>query len=222
MLSCGPLGQWPAPAGSEDSTSLWAKAPAPLKTRPKTERPQVEVCSREELRAWLSQHHGDADSVWLVTWKKGTAHYLPRAECVEELLCWGWIDSTPKKVDDTRTAILVAPRKPKSAWSKVNKQHVAAARRSGAMTEAGEAAIAVAKDNGMWSFLDRVERLEVPPDLAEALGKLRERWDAYPASVRRGTLEWIETAKTEATRAKRIAGTADNAAAGKRPPPYER
>jgi uncharacterized protein YdeI (YjbR/CyaY-like superfamily) len=74
----------------------------------------------------------------------------------------------------------------------------------------------------MWSFLDDVERGEVPDDLAAALGELRPAWDAWPRSVTRGTLEWIKTAKTEATRARRIADVAQSAAAGLRPAPFRR
>ena len=183
---------------------------------------RVEVRSRDDLRSWLAERHADGRSIWLVTWKKGSEHYIERDDVVQELICWGWIDSVPKKVDAERTAVLAAPRQPKSAWSGISKKHVAAARRSGVMTEAGEAAVAVAKENGMWTFLDDVERLEVPDDLGAALGEARETWDDFPPNVRRGALEWIKTAKTEATRAKRIAGTADNAKLGKRPPPFNR
>lgn len=85
------------------------------------------------------------------------------------------------------------------------------------MTPAGEAAITVAKENGMWSFLDDVERLEVPEDLAAALGPARDVWDAYPRSVKRGMLEFIKTAKRAETRSKRIADLVEDAAAGLRP-----
>ncbi|MEL6888831.1 MAG: hypothetical protein AAFO86_08985 [Pseudomonadota bacterium] len=85
---------------------------------------------------------------------------------MEELLCWGWVDSVTRRVDHERSSYRISPRNPNSAWSAVNKAKVAAARASGAMTPAGEALIAAAKANGMWHFLDDVERLEVPDDLA--------------------------------------------------------
>ena len=94
----------------------------------------------------------------------------------------------------------ISPRSPRSAWSGVNKAHAGAARAEGRMTPAGEAAIAAAQANGMWSFLDDVERLEVPDDLAQALGPARAAWDAYPDTVKRGTLEWIKTARRAPTR----------------------
>lgn len=184
--------------------------------------PRVEVRSRAELRAWLAANHAAGLSVWLVTYKKHLPEYLPYGDMIEELLCWGWIDSQTRGVDADRTSVLVAPRNPKSAWSAINKAKVEAARASGAMTEAGERLVRIAQENGMWAFLDDVERLEVPADLAAALGALREGWDAYPRSVRRGTLEWIKTAKGADTRAARIAGVVASLEAGLRPPPFRR
>jgi len=104
----------------------------------------------------------------------------------------------------------------------VNKAHVDRARASGAMTESGEALIAAAQANGMWTFLDDVERLEVPDDLAAALGADRPVWDGWPRSVRRGTLEWIKTAKRPETRAKRVSDVKNSATAGLRPSPFRR
>jgi uncharacterized protein YdeI (YjbR/CyaY-like superfamily) len=101
------------------------------------------------------------------------------------------------------------------------KAHVEQARESGAMTPAGEAKIAIALANGQWSFIDEVDRLEVPADLAEALAQGgAAEWGACPPSVKRGTLEWIKTAKTAPTRAARIAGVAQAATTGLRPPPF--
>ena len=182
----------------------------------------VEVKSRADLRAWLAENHDMSPSVWLVVYKKHTDHYLPLGEAITELLCWGWIDSATRKVDEDRSAFRIAPRNPKSAWSAVNKAKVEEARAAGQMTPAGEAAIAAAQANGMWSFLDDVERLEVPEDLCKALGDLHSIWDDYPRSVKRGTLEWIKTAKTQPTREKRISDVAASAADGLRPSPFRR
>ncbi len=184
--------------------------------------PDVEVRARADLRAWLAENHGRSASVWVVIWKKHTAHYVPFGDLVEELLCWGWVDSRTRGVDQDRSSVLIAPRNPQSAWSAVNKAKVEAARASGAMTPAGEALIAAAKANGMWHFLDDVERLERPADLTEALGGAQGAWDAWPRSIRRATLEWIKTAKTPETRARRIAETAAAAREGRRPAPFAR
>ncbi len=184
--------------------------------------PILTIRSRAELRAWLAAHHAEPGPVWLASFKKHHADYLPYEPMVEELLCWGWIDSVTRALDADRSMILIAPRNVKSAWSAINKAHVERARQSGAMTPAGEAKIAAALANGQWSFLDDVERLEVPDDLAAALGDLRPGWDAYPRSVRRGTLEWIKTARTPGTRSKRVADVTTSLAAGLRPSPFRR
>ena len=186
------------------------------------ETPRVEIRSRDDLRGWLAEHHAASRTVWLVTWRRGTPHHLPWPEIVRELICWGWVDSLPRKLDEGRTMLRISPRSPRSAWSGVNKAHVEAARADGRMTPAGEAAIAAAQANGMWAFLDDVERLEVPDDLARALGPARGAWDAYPDSVKRGTLEWIKTARRAPTRDRRVAEVARAAAAGERPPPSAR
>jgi uncharacterized protein YdeI (YjbR/CyaY-like superfamily) len=185
-------------------------------------RALVTVASRAALRAWLEAHHRQTDGVWLATFKKHHPDHLPWLEAIEELICFGWIDAVTQRVDADRSAHLVAPRKPGSAWSAVNKEIVARMRAGGWMTKAGEAAIAVAERNGMWTFLDDVERLEVPEDLGLALGELREVWEAYPRSVKRGTLEWIKTAKTAPTREKRIADVVESAGAGLRPSVFRR
>ncbi|MEL6586436.1 MAG: YdeI/OmpD-associated family protein [Pseudomonadota bacterium] len=185
-------------------------------------RDMVTVTNRAELRAWLAAHHSDGSAIWLATYKKHHRNHLPWIEAVEELLCWGWIDAVVRKVDADRSAHLVAPRKVTSAWSALNKDLVAKARASGAMTHAGEAVIAEAEANGMWTFLDDVEAGRVPDDLDAALGPLRNVWDAYPKSVRRRTLEWIKTAKTAPTRAKRIADVVTSARNGLRPSPFRR
>jgi uncharacterized protein YdeI (YjbR/CyaY-like superfamily) len=183
---------------------------------------EVEVKSRAELRAWLAENHTRTEGVWLVVYKKHTDHYLPWGEAVSELLCWGWVDSVTRKVDADRSSYRIAPRNPKSAWSAVNKAKVEEVRAAGLMTPAGEALIAVAQANGMWDFLDDVERLERPDDLTAALGDLVPVWDDYPKSVKRGTLEWIKTAKTEATRRKRIADVVSSAQSGLRPSRFRR
>lgn len=185
-------------------------------------RPLVTVASRAQLREWLSRNHTQSDAIWLGTFKKHHPDHLPWVNAVEELLCWGWVDAVVTKVDADRSAHLVAPRKESSAWSAVNKALVDKARAAGAMTLSGEMKIKAAQDNGMWTFLDDVEAGHLPDDLQTALGDLRREWDLWPRSVTRGTLEWIKTAKTEATRKRRIADVVDSAAQGLRPSPFRR
>ena len=181
------------------------------------------VRSRAGLRGWLEQHHAGPGPVWLASYRKHHPDCMPYEPQVEELLCWGGINSVTCALDADRSMILIAPRRVTSAWSAINKAHVDRARASGAMTPAGEARIAAAIANGQWTFLDDVKRLEMPPDLAAALESGgRAAWDACPRSVKRGCLEWIKTAKTAPTRASRIAEVAKDAASGLRPRLFRR
>jgi uncharacterized protein YdeI (YjbR/CyaY-like superfamily) len=186
--------------------------------------PVVTIRSRADLRDWLVAHHAESGTVWLCIHKKPSPDHVPYVVVVEELLCWGWIDSLPRSLDAERSLLMVAPRNPKSAWSAINKAHVERARASGAMTPAGEAKIALAMASGKWDFLNDVDALVVPDDLVQALtasGGMAV-WDAYPRSIRRGTLEFIKTAKTPATRAARIDEVSSSAAQGLRPKNFRR
>ncbi|ANE42872.1 YdeI/OmpD-associated family protein [Deinococcus puniceus] len=173
---------------------------------------------RAGWREWLSQHHASARGVWLVLRKKAApVPNLTWAEAVQEALCFGWIDSKPRKMDDTRSALYFAPRKAGSGWSAVNKNHIERLVAAGQMTAAGQARIDAAKADGSWALLDSVEALQVPDDLAEALSTVSgalDGWNGFPDSAKKGILQWIVQAKTAPTRAKRIAQTAELAAQG--------
>lgn len=186
------------------------KAP-PNSTHPKT---------RAEWRAWLEANHTRAEGVWLISYKKATGK--PRfeyGEAVEEALCFGWIDSKPNKLDEERSLLWFAPRKPGTGWSKPNKDRVKRMIAAGKMRPAGLAKVEAAKRDGTWSALDAVEALEIPPDLKKALKSYKaatENFAAFPRSVKRGILEWISNAKKPETRAKRVDETARLAAENKR------
>ena len=183
--------------------------------------PQVEVTSREEWREWLSANHLDARGCWCVTFKKSSGGpYVAYDELVEEAIAHGWIDSQARAVDAERSSLLMTPRKPKSGWSRPNKERVKKLLKEGLMTPAGQAAIDVAKENGSWSALDDVENLVEPPELREALDadpEARRHWDAFPRSAKRAALEWISTAKRPETRERRIAETTRLSAQNERP-----
>lgn len=178
--------------------------------------PLIHVGRRSGWRSWLEEHHDQPTGVWVVTFKKAhvpdDAEYVSSADLAEECLCFGWIDSRPAKVDEERTALLCTPRRPGSGWSKVNKERLARLDAEGLVAAAGHAAATAAKADGSWSLLDAVDALEVPDDLAEALGGVagaRTNWDAFPPSARRGILEWIGSAKRSGTRAGRVRETAE-------------
>jgi uncharacterized protein YdeI (YjbR/CyaY-like superfamily) len=176
----------------------------------------VEITSRAQWRAWLQAHHSDAPGAWVVTYKKHTGdRHVPYDEVVEEALCFGWIDSSGRKVDEDRWKLLVTPRKPGSNWSQANKERIERLDAAGLLTPAGEAAVASARADGSWEALDAASALEEPADLRQALDgepDARGHWDAFPPSTRRAILEWIGNAKRAETRAKRVGETAALAA----------
>ncbi|MCB0153188.1 MAG: YdeI/OmpD-associated family protein [Anaerolineae bacterium] len=173
---------------------------------------QVQIESRAEWRAWLEKNHSQPAGIWLVTFKKHCGEkYVSYDDIVEEALCFGWVDSLPRKLDADRSMLWLAPRKAGSNWSKLNKERVERMLAAGLMTPAGLAKIEGAKADGSWQALDAVEALEIPPDLADALAAYDAagaNFEAFPRSAKRGILEWISNAKRPETRAKRIAETA--------------
>lgn len=176
---------------------------------------KVEVRTRSALRTWLLNNHLQTQGVWLVTYKKNSEHYLPYSDIVKECLCFGWIDSLPRKLDENRTMLYLSPRRKGSNWSKVNKEYVAQLQQEGLLHPAGLEKIEEAKQDGSWSFLDDVEALILPEDLQLALAQNKaayDYWEAFPPSAKKGILEWIKNAKKPETRAKRIRDTVDKAA----------
>jgi uncharacterized protein YdeI (YjbR/CyaY-like superfamily) len=179
----------------------------PDKIHPKT---------RAEWRAWLEQNHTRTEGIWLISYKKATGK--PRfnyEEAVEEALCFGWIDSKGNKLDEERSMLWFAPRKPGTGWSKPNKERVEKLITDGRIAPAGLAKIEAAKQDGSWNALDAVEALEIPADLEQALAANEPAgayFDAFPRSVKRAILEWIASAKRPDTRAKRVEETSRLAA----------
>ena len=97
--------------------------------------------SPEELRAWLEEHHATSTGIWAVYGKKSAGErWLPYEQVVHELLCYGWIDSLGRGLDETRTQLLITPRRRKSQWSEPNRKRVAELEATGLLTEAGRAA----------------------------------------------------------------------------------
>jgi uncharacterized protein YdeI (YjbR/CyaY-like superfamily) len=136
-------------------------------------------------------------------------------EAVEEALCFGWVDSKANTLDDERSRLWFAPRRPRTGWSRPNKERIARLIASGRMHPAGLAKVEAAQRDGSWTSLDKVEELEIPPDLARAFrGHLgsRSNFEAFPRSAKRGILEWIHVAKKADTRARRVEETARLAA----------
>lgn len=172
----------------------------------------VHPLNRAEWRQWLAEHHTRSTGVWLVSNKKAAGSpTVEYAEAVEEALCFGWIDSKPRKLDAVRTMLWFSPRKPGSVWSKLNKERVERLAAAGLIAPAGQTKIDAAKGDGSWGLLDPIDAMEMPADLTEALAALPPAaayFHAFPPSTKRAILQWIQQAKRPDTRAARISETA--------------
>jgi len=170
---------------------------------------QLYLADRDQWRGWLSQYHARETGIWLVFYKKETGKPTISYEAaVEEALCFGWIDSIIKKLDETKYARKFTPRKDGSYWSALNKKRAAKMIKQGKMTEVGLAKIKAAKKTGLWNRDGRPQiSSDVPPELAKALSrnrKAKENFDGLAASYRRHYIGWIATAKRPETKKKRV------------------
>lgn len=176
----------------------------------------VEPKSRSAWRQWLQKNHTQTESVWVVIAKKESGlPSISNNDLVEEALCFGWIDSVPNKLDAQRFKVLVSPRKAKSNWSQVNKERATRLAKAGLMQPAGEAMINLAKKSGTWNALNDISALKLPVYLSNALDKNKKAkkfFELFPPSTKKGILEWIQNARTEETRNKRIRETVTLAA----------
>lgn len=171
--------------------------------------PRVQPADRADWRRWLAANHASASGVWLVSFTKASGRAtLGYEESVEEALCFGWIDSTTRPLDQDRRMIYFARRRPRGTWARSNKERVERLVASGRMTAAGLAVVERAKADGSWAALDPVESMVVPDDLAAAFSghpQLRRRYEELSDSARKQLLWWVVSAKRGPTRARRIA-----------------
>lgn len=187
--------------------------------------PDFHPLTRKQWRQWLQKNHASARGVWFIYYKAISGK--PRVGydvAVEEALCFGWIDSLPRKIDGTRSALKFTPRKPQSVWSKLNKTRIDKLIAQKQMTVAGLAAIELAKKNGSWDKLTlsdtHAAANTMPADLQKALQKNKKaqaNFTAFSPSIRKQFLYWIDSAKREETRKARVRQTFLMAAANKKP-----
>lgn len=169
--------------------------------------------NRQQWREWLQAHHDTEKSVWLVYYKKkSNRSTLAWSEAVDEALCFGWIDSVAKPIDEERYMQFFCRRKPTSVWSRINKEKVERLISEGLMAQAGLDTIDRAKSNGSWIILDDAEALVIPADLEEEFQK-KPNAKAYflglCKSDKRNLLQWLVLAKRPETRQKRMAEIVD-------------
>ena len=164
--------------------------------------------SQNEWRQWLHENHNSSQGIHLILFSVAhEAESMRWEEAVRVALCYGWIDSTAKSLGNGKRKQYFCPRKPKSGWSKINKNHIKELSQNGHMHTSGLEKIEQAKKDGSWVALDDVENCRIPEDLELA-------FVAYPIALKNYTnfsqgyqksyLYWLNQAKREETRKKRI------------------
>ena len=177
--------------------------------------------SPDAWKQWLEENHQSRQAVWLVYYAKASGKpTLTWREAVDIALCYGWIDSKRIKIDHESSRQFFSKRKPKSTWSKINKEKVQELIEAGLMTPAGFQSIEIAKQNGSWNILDEVEELIVPDDLEKAFKKYKgskEYFLSLSKSIKKMILYRVVSAKRPETRQNRIEEIALSAAQKTKP-----
>ena len=166
-----------------------------------------------DWREWLHNNHHSSTGVYLIFYKVNSPFESMRwEEAVQVAICYGWIDSTVRKLDEDRRQQLFTPRKDKSIWSKINKGYVEDLIAANLMHESGFKKIEIAKKNGFWESLDAVENLEIPEDLQLAFAQnpvAFSNYENFSKSYKKNYLYWVNQAKRQETRQARISQVID-------------
>jgi uncharacterized protein YdeI (YjbR/CyaY-like superfamily) len=175
----------------------------------------LDVRTREQWRQWLVEHHASSPGVWLVRYKQHTpVKSMPYEDLVREALCFGWVDSLVKRLDDNRYAIKVTPRKPTSKWSDINRRRWNELKAAGRLETPGLAAAPTGN-----SYAPRPTIPELPAYVAKAFKTNPRAWQHFQAlapTYRRHFVVWIHTAKRPETRERRIRESIALLSAGKK------
>ena len=173
-----------------------------------TTLPELYFKQSEEWRSWLEKNHKKSNGIYLIFYKVDSDKTSMRwEEAVKVALCFGWIDSTVKKLDHERRRQYFCRRKPKSTWSKVNKTYIVDLIKNNEMHKSGHDTIKAAKDNGSWNALDDVENMIIPEDLQLVFNKNPKAFENYrnfARGYRKSYLYWLNQAKRKETRQNRI------------------
>ena len=176
----------------------------------------------EEWRRWLQENHDAANEAWVVIQKTASPNEgLGYDEAVDEAMCFGWIDSKMRRLDDHEFVQRFSPRRPRSLWSLRNRERAERLIEEDRMTEAGLEAVTEAKRNGRWenAYTSR-EAPEMPDDLLKALEKNPEAYrnfTEFPNSARFMYIHYVNEAKRAETRARRIRRVVMRAEQDKKP-----
>ena len=175
------------------------------------------VKDRKKWRNWLEKYGSTKKEIWLIYYKKHTGKpRIPYDDAVEEAICYGWIDSTVKKIDDEKYCQRYTPRNMKSIWSALNIQRLKNMLDAGKMADAGLEKVPpeVLKAAKAGKFQDHGKHGKVIPnelepqaELLDALAanpKAQKNWDNFPPSRRKQIVYWIDDAKRPETRERRL------------------
>jgi uncharacterized protein YdeI (YjbR/CyaY-like superfamily) len=172
-------------------------------------KPILAFASQAEWEAWLDAQHAGSDGVWLKFAKKGSGvESVVYAEALEVALCYGWIDSQVKSLDERFYLQKFTPRRARSKWSRVNRDKIEELTRQGRLRPAGLAQVELAKEDGRWeAAYASPANIEVPDDLRAALDdnpKAAEYWAGLNKSNRFAIIYQLQDAKKPETRARRL------------------
>jgi len=169
----------------------------------------VSCKNRDEWRAWLEHNHANEKDIWLIYYKKHTQkETIFYNEAVDEALCFGWIDSIAKSIDDEKYMQRYSPRRAKSVWSLVNKKRVKRLLKEKKMTQAGILTVKMAKENGQWEkAYSSKDKVEMPIALEQALKSNQlafENFYKFSQSNQKTYIRWVIAAKRAETIQKRV------------------
>ena len=164
--------------------------------------------NRKEWRKWLKANYSSVKEVWLIYYKKHTGKpRIPYDDAVEEALCFGWIDSTVKRIDDEKYCQKFTPRNDKSNWSDHNKRRVIKMINQGKMTKAGMEKVKAAKSNGEWNKkMETIKEFKMPSELTWLLSAnkvARDFFSDLSPSQKKLYIDWVASAKKVETKEKR-------------------
>jgi uncharacterized protein YdeI (YjbR/CyaY-like superfamily) len=175
----------------------------------------LDLRTRGDWRRWLAKHHASSRGIWLLRYKQHTGvASMAYEDLVCEALCYGWIDSLVKRVDDNRYAIKVTPRKPTSRWSDLDRKRWQRLEAAGLLAAAG---LAAAPTEKRYALRSRIP--ELPAYIASAFKTNEKAWKTFQAlapTYRRHFVVWIETARRPETRERRIRESIELLSAGKK------
>ena len=175
----------------------------------------VDIRTRSDWRRWLATHHATSPGIWLLRHKEHTGiATMSYEDLVREALCYGWIDSLIKRVDEDRYAIKVTPRKPTSKWSELNRKRWKELEAAGLLAPPGLAAAPTAK-----TYAPKPSIPELPGYIAKAFKTNAQAWKFFQslsARNRRDFVVWIHIAKRPETRERRIRESIELLVAGKK------